>query len=607
LILATQNAQNVYIATDKDFEGEKIAHSIVKHCHLEKYSRVVFTEITSNSILKAFQEPLDHLNQHYLDCQETRRIMDRLIGYKLSPILWKCFHSKTPISIGRVQSATLSIMMKKQKEIENFVPTKKWEIVGSFNLFENRELKYCHEKTIDLSRDHVEGVLSNIRNKWSLAASEIKESKTNPMKPLITSTLQQLAFQELKFPIKKTMTIAQKLYEKGFITYIRTDSAVLSHEFIQMASNFIETKYGKEYLNEDVKPVINKKNAQEAHEAIRPTSFVSEINLDIHHQRLYRLIWFRAIGYLMKPAIYQQMHIFISDESFQQGYHFLGNLEKLIFKGFLILDEKIKMDDTPIDDRIKKNKIKCHHVIGREKISEPPRYYNESAVVKMMESVGIGRPATYQITMDKLMDKGYIINKNIESVKKKIEIMTWKPSMPKTIARQEREIKYGGDKNKLVVSELGCAVYEFINNYFAFIGDINFSKDMEDQFDRLLTNETDKFTILHNFYRHLEPLLCQNFQAMRLNQEYKSISKKIKIMSGNYGYYILFKKKNIPLAPYLDIVKKEIHEIDIKDVKFLSSFPMIVEGNKIEYGRFGFYCRTNKNLDCLNLIKENFH
>jgi hypothetical protein len=265
------------------------------------------------------------------------------------------------------------------------------------------------------------------------------------------------------------------------------------------------------------------------------------------------------------------------------------------------------MDDTPIDDRIKKNKIKCHHVIGREKISEPPRYYNESAVVKMMESVGIGRPATYQITMDKLMDKGYIINKNIESVKKKIEIMTWKPSMPKTIARQEREIKYGGDKNKLVVSELGCAVYEFINNYFAFIGDINFSKDMEDQFDRLLTNETDKFTILHNFYRHLEPLLCQNFQAMRLNQEYKSISKKIKIMSGNYGYYILFKKKNIPLAPYLDIVKKEIHEIDIKDVKFLSSFPMIVEGNKIEYGRFGFYCRTNKNLDCLNLIKENFH
>jgi DNA topoisomerase-1 len=602
-----QKCQTVWLATDKDYEGERIAKAICDYCKPKKYYRVYFTEITPKAIKESFENPYEYLNQKYLDCQETRRITDRLIGYKLSPILWKSLkiQQKQPLSIGRVQAATLSILMEQQEKINKFVSEKKWDITGRFNILNDQDLKLHSEKSF--YKNDILHLFKNLKNEWKYNCKPSEIVKTYPSKPFITSTLQQAAYQELRFPIRKTMSVAQKLYEKGFITYMRTDSAILSDDFIHMASDFISNKYGNEFLNSDIKPIKNKKNAQEAHEAIRPTSMNTEINLDIHHQKLYKLIWNRAVGHLMKPAVFEDAKIHIKDSSFENDY-FIGNYKKLVFLGFLILKDKSDNDyQNSIKELDKIKMVRCCNVTAKEKMTEGPKHFDESSLVKALETDGIGRPATYQISIDKLVDKHYIVNKNIEAKKENFELLKYNPNS-KTLESKLLELKFGKEKDKFIITETGQMVYEFLSKYFPFIINKNYTKEMEDNIDKIIIGESNKLDILTYFYNTFEPLLHQHFDVVKTNsilRVFKYDKKTIKILNGPFGFYIQFSKNkkniNISLTPYMELFQKSLDDLNVEDVSFLMSFPKMIKGKKIEYGRYGFYCRDDKSLQCNQL------
>lgn len=593
---------NVWLATDKDFEGERIAEALRKYLGLANFKRVYFTEITPKAILDSFKNPSTHLNTLYLDCQETRRIMDRLIGYKLSPILWKHFpmNNKNPISIGRVQAATLAIVMNRDKEIEEFTSAKNWVVIGYFtNSLQETLQALLHPK--DLEHENILQLLKQLVGKFTTKCLDPKLTKSYPSKPFITSSLQQASYTALHFPIQKTMKLAQELYEKGHITYIRTDSAKLSDDFIQLASQYIAENYGQDYVLKVPRNPKNNKNAQEAHEAIRPTRLVKEINLSLDHQKLYELIWKRSIAYIMTPAIYQEMEIQIKDVSFQNNEYFKDTISELIFDGYLKLENKTICEkwNGPLTTW---KSLTCNKIEAREKFENFPIHYDESALVKKMEQEGIGRPATYVASISKLVEKKYIEKKDFVGVSKQQKGYLWKkPNHPLKVFAEK--VVLGKEKNKFGMTELGTNIIKFLEKYFSFAINIGFTKEMEIKIDDILNQKTKKLEILNDFYKILKPLLEQNIEktgvvkkASNSLRQFKIGRKLYHIKDGPYGPYLHYKEKtkvkNISLTAYLQFSHKSLDSLMEKDVKLLASLPIEYKDNcKLEYGRYGFYSR----------------
>jgi len=608
-----QKANLVWLATDKDFEGERIAEALRKHCSLKKFNRVYFTEITPKAILESFKNPVSHLNQGFLDCQETRRILDRLIGYKLSPILWKHFpmNSKKPISIGRVQSATLAIVMNRELLIKQFESQKKWVINGYFMNAEKTAIQsvLCPELK---TKENVLQVLNNLVGKFSTKCLESKITKKNPSKPFITSTLQQASFQQLHFPIQKTMKLAQELYEKGHITYLRTDSCQLSNDFIEMASEYIISTFGNEYLQSILRVVKNRGNAQEAHEAIRPTRMNKKISMTPEHQKLYSLIWKRALGFLMSPAEFYDTELQIRDSSFNESMYFKTVISTCLFTGFMILDEKTSVTKKEAKKKLDLwQTVDCEKIIGFEKYQNPPNHFDESTLVKEMEQAGVGRPATYQASIDKLIDKKYIEKKNFQGFSTNITKLIWK-NRGSPLNQLTESINVGQENNKLGITELGANIIKFLKDYFPFIINVDFTKDMEQSIDDILNNKTRKLEILKEFYKTFQPLLTQTIQN---GESVKKISNDISqikvgrkiyhIKEGPFGFYVNFKEnnktKNISLGAYLQFMNKSLDQIKEADIKLLIQLPIEYKsGYTIEYGRYGFYSRQEK-LDPLQI------
>lgn len=603
LVHQCQKASLVWLATDKDFEGERIAEALRKHCRLTKFNRVYFTEITPKAIQESFGCPVHHLHQGYLDCQETRRILDRLIGYKLSPILWKNFpmNSKKPISIGRVQAATLAIVMKRDTLIQKFETNKNWVVTGFFN-----DIQAILEPELT-NEEKVVQVLKQLNGKFSSQCLDPKVVKSYPSKPFITSTLQQASYQQLGFPIQKTMKLAQELYEKGHITYLRTDSCILSNDFMTLASDYIKSHFGEDYLQIIPRVVKNNKNAQEAHEAIRPTRMNREINLSTEHEKLYSLIWNRSLGFLMTPALYQEIELQIRDSSFEKEMCFKHNIRHLMFPGYLVLDEKVKVVPT---EQLKTESqrwksINCHKIQAMEKFKNPPSHHDFSTLVKQMEKEGIGRPATYQASIDKLIDKKYIENKNFKGTQVDIQGYRWISSKV-PLERISDTILLGKECNKLGVTELGESILRFLKQYFAFVVNIDFTKEMETHIDNILKESSNKLEILTHFYKTFQPLLSQTIEKPK--QEVKvstdlaqiKIGRKIfHIKEGPYGPYLHYKNdgkvKNISLTAYLQFVHKSLEQIKEKDIQLLLACPVEYKpGFVLEYGRYGFYSRQEK-------------
>ncbi|MDO4282906.1 MAG: type I DNA topoisomerase [Clostridia bacterium] len=473
-----KNKDKVYLATDPDREGEAIAWHIKNVLNIDDNDecRIEFNEITQNAVKKAVKNPRK-VDLNLVDAQQARRILDRIVGYKLSPLLWKKI--KKGLSAGRVQSVALKIIMDREKEIRNFIPEEYWVILaklekdkefviakfygdinGKIELKDEKQVKEIVKKI-----DHKEYRVIDIKN---------SERRKNPPAPFTTSSLQQEASRKLGFGVKKTMMVAQKLYEAGFITYMRTDSTRLSSDAMAMAKKYIESEFGKNYYSERV--FKTKQTAQDAHEAIRPTHVDAYLELDRDEEKLYHLIKNRFLASQMAVAVYDTTKIRIQVEDYI--FHVNGSVIK--FDGFMKLyiegkDARAKGKDSENDEEFENNNLpllKIGDILNQkelkadQKFTEPPVRYTEASLVKVMEEKGIGRPSTYAPTVSTLEERTYI----------------------------EKENKY------LIPTDLGEIVDNLMEENFKDIVDLKFTAEMENKLDMVAENKENYIAMLHEFY-----------------------------------------------------------------------------------------------------------
>ncbi len=474
-----KNKEKVYLATDPDREGEAIAWHIKNVLNIDDNDecRIEFNEITQNAVKKAVKNPRK-VDLNLVDAQQARRILDRIVGYKLSPLLWKKI--KKGLSAGRVQSVALKIIMDREREIKNFVSEEYWLIFAKLsngNDIVTAKFYGDIQGKIELKDEkQVKSIITKIDKKeYKVVDVKKSERKKNPPPPFTTSSLQQEASRKLGFGVKKTMMIAQKLYEAGNITYMRTDSTRLSEEAKEMAKKYIISEFGKNYYTDRV--FKTQENAQDAHEAIRPTHVDAVLQLEKDELKLYELIKNRFLASQMSIALYDTTKVKIQVED----YIFFVNGSVIKFDGFMKLyiegkDAKAKGKDTENDDEdIENDNIPILNVgdvlIQKElkpeqKFTEPPLRYTEATLVKVMEEKGIGRPSTYAPTVSTLEDRLYI----------------------------EKENKY------LVPTELGQIVDNMVEENFKDIVDVKFTADMETKLDMVAENKQNYVEMLHQFY-----------------------------------------------------------------------------------------------------------
>ncbi len=481
-------SDNTILATDEDREGESIAWHLQEALKLKNPQRIVFHEITKPAIEKALESPR-HIDMNLVDAQQARRILDRIVGYKLSPFLWKKIAKG--LSAGRVQSVALRLIVEREREIEKFIPVEYWNVSALLKKNEKEfeaGLVKKDGKAIDKleikNKDEADKILQDLNNADYIVESvEKKETKRNPAPPFTTSTLQQATSQRFGWPAKMTMSIAQKLYEEGHITYHRTDSLNLSEMSLTEAENFIVKKYGKDYwAGKAVKYVTKSKGAQEAHEAIRPAyadkTPESLKGIDPRQLKLYTLIWQRFIASQMAPAIFDSVLADIKAEN----YTFRANGQALKFHGFLkVYPTKFEEKDLP--DLENNNELNLVKLDSLQHFTEPPARYNEASLIKTLEKYGIGRPSTYAPIISTIQDRNYV-GKN--------------------------------EQKRFVPSEMGTIVNDVLVKNFPEIVDVGFTAKMEEELDEVAEGKNTWEKICKDFY---------NPFAKDLEKKYKEVEK----------------------------------------------------------------------------------
>ncbi|KEF39867.1 DNA topoisomerase I [Schinkia azotoformans MEV2011] len=491
---AAKKAKKIYLAADPDREGEAIAWHLAHTLNIDENSdcRVVFNEITKDAIKEAFKHPRA-INKDLVNSQQARRILDRLVGYNISPILWK--KVKKGLSAGRVQSVAVRLIIDREKEIQEFVPEEYWSITGLFEVNnETFEAGFygADGKKLDLSNeDEVKNVINRIKGKDYIVQSVKKrERKRNPAAPFTTSSLQQEAARKLNFRAKKTMMIAQQLYEGidlggaegtvGLITYMRTDSTRISETAQTEAYQYIESEFGKDYTAQNEKKTEKKSaNAQDAHEAVRPTSILRTPNslktvLGRDQLRLYRLIWERFVASQMAPAVMDTMTVDLVNE----GVIFRANGSKVKFPGFMKVyiegnDDNTKDEDKLLPDIEEGMTVSSKEIDPKQHFTQPPPRYTEARLVKTLEELGIGRPSTFAPTLDTIQKRGYVAL----------------------------------DNKRFIPTELGTIVHELIIEFFPEILDLEFTAKMETSLDLIEEGQTNWVEIIDEFYQGFEKRL----------------------------------------------------------------------------------------------------
>ncbi|WP_026701049.1 type I DNA topoisomerase [Salibacterium aidingense] len=489
---AAKKAKKVYLAADPDREGEAIAWHLAYSLNIDPESncRVVFNEITKTAIKEAFKEPRK-INMDLVDAQQARRILDRLVGYNISPLLWK--KVKKGLSAGRVQSIAVKMIIDREKEIQAFVPEEYWSIDGSFfrgrDAFEAKFYGINGEKKELRSKEDVDEVRSKMSgDTFTIKNVTKKERKRNPVQPFTTSSLQQEAARKLNFRAKKTMMIAQQLYEGvdlgkegtiGLITYMRTDSTRVSNTAKQDAKAYIEEHYGKEYIGQDKKASSQNANAQDAHEAVRPTTIPKDpksvkSHLSRDQYRLYKLIWERLMASQMAPAVMDTMSVDLDNN----GVTFRANGSKMKFAGFMKVyiegsDDGKKEKDTFLPDLKEGETVEQEELTENQHFTQPPPRYTEARLVRTMEEMGIGRPSTYAPTLDTIQRRNYV-------------------------ALEEK---------RFVPTELGEIVLELMVEFFPEILDVEFTAKMENDLDYIEEGRQNWIEIIDEFYKEFEKRL----------------------------------------------------------------------------------------------------
>ena len=501
-----KDAEMVWLASDEDREGEAIAWHLAEELNLkdEKTKRIVFHEITKSAILKAIDNPRG-INYNLVNAQQARRVLDRLVGYELSPVLWR--KVKGGLSAGRVQSVSVRLIVEREREIQNFTAEASFRIDAEFATEDGKSFKAKIPKNFD-SRKEAEAFLQqNLGADFKVAELTTKPAKKSPAPPFTTSTLQQEAARKLYFSVSKTMTMAQRLYEAGHITYMRTDSVNLSEDARKGAKEEILKAYGDKYAKS--RQFKGKtKGAQEAHEAIRPTNFANHsVRADRDEQRLYELIWKRAIASQMSEAQLERTNVKI--EASKHDKQFTANGEVLKFDGFLKVYLEGTDDDEDAEEQngmlpaLKENQpLSNKYITATERFTRPPYRYTEASLVKKLEELGIGRPSTYAPTISTIQNRNYIEKGSVDGTEREYLQFVLKGS---DIKENKLTETVGSDKGKLVPTAVGMVVNDFLVNHFSNILDYNFTARVEQSFDDIAEGNEEWTHMMKEFYEDFHP------------------------------------------------------------------------------------------------------
>lgn len=499
-------AEMVWLASDEDREGEAIAWHLEQELGLvpERTKRIVFHEITKTAIMRAIENPRK-IDYHLVDAQQARRVLDRLVGYELSPVLWR--KVKGGLSAGRVQSVSVRLIVEREREIQDFTAEASYRVDATFINEEGKAFKAKLPKNITSKALAKEFLEKNANAQFKVESLTKKPAKKSPAPPFTTSTLQQEASRKLYFSVSKTMTMAQRLYEAGLITYMRTDSVNLSVDAKNAAKAEIISAYGEEYSKErNYKG--KSKGAQEAHEAIRPTDFSTHsVNLDRDQARLYELIWKRAIASQMSEAKLERTNVQIVSSAGTDN--FTSNGEVLKFEGFLKVylegqdDEETDVDDTGLLPALRKGEALKNRVItATERFTRPPYRYTEASLVKKLEELGIGRPSTYAPTITTIQNRKYVEKGTVDGTERSYDVLKLSKG---AVTEKKLTETVGSDKGKLVPTDVGMVVNDFLVNHFENILDYNFTAKVEQDFDDIAEGKQEWTTMMKAFYKDFHP------------------------------------------------------------------------------------------------------
>ncbi len=499
-----KEAKIVWLASDEDREGEAIAWHLAEVLQLksDKTKRIVFNEITKDAILHAIQHPRA-IDLNLVNAQQARRVLDRLVGFELSPILWKKI--KPSLSAGRVQSVAVRLLVDREREIIAFKPSSSYKVTATFEVVDINGKKATLEAELNQkfeTREEALAFLNTCKNaEFKIASIEKKPSKKSPSPPFTTSTLQQEASRKLGFSVAQTMALAQKLYEAGIITYMRTDSVNLSETALKSSSSVIIKQFGEKYHQlRQYKTKI--KGAQEAHEAIRPTYIENQtIQGSSSEKKLYELIWKRTIASQMSDAILEKTSIIINISG--SSYQFIANGEVIQFDGFLKVYHE-STDDEEVEEKkgllppLKTNQIlTCEKISAIQRFTHHPPRYTEASLVKKLEELGIGRPSTYAPIISTIQQRGYVVKEDRPGEERLYDVLILKNN--KIEQRTEKEIT-GAEKAKLFPTDIGIMVNDFLVEKFGEILDYHFTANVEKEFDEIAMGNLQWTDMIKKFY-----------------------------------------------------------------------------------------------------------
>lgn len=511
-----QQASTVWLATDEDREGEAIAWHLAEALQLDpaKTRRIVFHEITRSAIERALKSPRG-IDYNLVNAQQARRILDRLVGYELSPILWRKVRSAK--SAGRVQSVAVRLIVEREREIEAFEPTIAFRIRGRFRTGDGELVRAeLSERLSDA--DQVRHLFEQLRlATYSIEDLQTKPGKKSPPAPFTTSTLQQEASRRLGLPIAKTMQLAQQLYESGYITYMRTDSVTLSDEALEAAAALISSQFGEKY-HQRRQYQTKVANAQEAHEAIRPTDLTRR-HIDIRDaqaQRLYELIWKRTLASQMSEAQLERTIATIAPST--TDARFVAEGEVIVFDGFLRLENEDRTEETDNEDADNTvlpplsvgQQLEVEQILARQTFSRPPARYTEATLVRRLEELGIGRPSTYATIIARIQERGYVERKSKEGSPRSVHVVRLENGV--VTEATETEV-VGSEKNKLFPTPIGMLVTDFLLEHFPDVMDYQFTASVEEQFDEIARGERQWQQMLDEFYKPFHAKVEQVLQS----------------------------------------------------------------------------------------------
>ncbi|WP_159800131.1 type I DNA topoisomerase [Flavobacterium sp. MK4S-17] len=601
----SKSADTVWLASDEDREGEAIAWHLAEELKLDnaKTKRIVFHEITKTAIQKAIENPRS-INYNLVNAQQARRVLDRLVGYELSPVLWK--KVKSGLSAGRVQSVSVRLIVEREREIQNFKSEATYSVSAEFANEAGKTFKAKLPKNFSTKEQAQDFLNQNIGTIYKVSDLETKPAKKSAAAPFTTSTLQQEAARKLYFPVGVTMMLAQRLYEAGLITYMRTDSVNLSQEAMLAAEAEIINSYGKEYS----KPrnyATKSKGAQEAHEAIRPTDMTRHsVNIDRDQARLYDLIWKRTLASQMSDAELERTNVKIEANSHKETFTASG--EVLKFEGFLKVylegnDEEDVEQEGMLPALRVNEKLINNYITATERFSRPPARYTEASLVKKLEELGIGRPSTYAPTISTIISRNYVEKGSFEGQERKYHQLTLKAS---NITAQELTEVTGSDKGKLVPTDIGMIVNDFLVNHFETILDYNFTAKVEQDFDEIASGNEDWTKMMEDFYSHFHPTVkdveknADRESGERILGTDPKTGKPVSVRLGKFGPMAQIGDAEDDEKQFASLLPEQnIGTITLDEALVLFQLPKslgVYKGEELEVnnGRFGPYVRFGK-------------